>query len=356
MSLDASFLARVRRAYRQALATDSRTRGMWGTIDARRADVHAALLADSDDSLREIFRDPVRTDLYYGVDNLCRGVLGNGPYDVKVAQSLGEEVTKAFAVLGDLVNRNGPESILDEFDALLRHKIEFPQPFRGELGLETSRGIVSYRAIQSLYQAWRVLDLLKTSNGKSVVEIGPGMGRTAFYLYGAGITDYSTIDLPLGVVAQACFLGAVLGPDKIWLPGDDDSCATGRINLLFARPSRNFDLTLNVDSLTEMRWDVALDYALWISQHTRLFLSINHRRNYFRVDEVATAGLTADKVCADPYPMRDGYLEETFFLTNAKSSDPWQRIATILLFLKAWGRRAMANLVRLCSHRLSPNS
>jgi hypothetical protein len=201
-----------------------------------------------------------------------------------------------------------------------------------------------------------VLDLLKTSNGKSVVEIGPGMGRTAFYLYGAGITDYSTIDLPLGVVAQACFLGAVLGPDKIWLPGDDDSCATGRINLLFARPSRNFDLTLNVDSLTEMRWDVALDYALWISQHTRLFLSINHRRNYFRVDEVATAGLTADKVCADPYPMRDGYLEETFFLTNAKSSDPWQRIATILLFLKAWGRRAMANLVRLCSHRLSPNS
>ena len=121
----------------------------------------------------------------------------------------------------------------------------FPAPFRGELGHSTSRGPAGYRAIQALYQTWRLFQLVGPK--QSIVEIGPGMGRTAYYAYRAGLTDYTTIDLPLGVVAQACFLGAVLGADKIWMEGDDEGSTDGRIKLLSTKPKRQFDIALNVE-------------------------------------------------------------------------------------------------------------
>jgi hypothetical protein len=57
--LDEEFLDRVRRAYRTALRVDLKATGpIWSAIDARRADVHAALLDDTNTRLRQIFADP----------------------------------------------------------------------------------------------------------------------------------------------------------------------------------------------------------------------------------------------------------------------------------------------------------
>src|SRR6516162_2303724 len=78
--LSASFLERVRRSYKLALTTVSGRYGrIWETIDQRRAPVHAALLAGTDVELRNIFSNPVSSDLFLGVDPLCHSILGQLP-------------------------------------------------------------------------------------------------------------------------------------------------------------------------------------------------------------------------------------------------------------------------------------
>src|SRR5215472_7634187 len=69
--LSASFLERVQRSYKLALsAVHGRYGRIWETIDQQRAPVHAALLAETDIELRNIFSNPVSSNLFLGVDPL----------------------------------------------------------------------------------------------------------------------------------------------------------------------------------------------------------------------------------------------------------------------------------------------
>ncbi len=326
---DSSFLHRVKRAYFLALTRKGPAGKMWDAIDARRTDVHAALLASTDTELRKIFADPISTDLFYGVDNLCRSV--NGSRNEYVQPGFICDESPSFSRLAAVLHSDDDcEGVLGTLDKTLCQHVEFPAPFRGELGHSTSRGPASYRAIQALYQTWRLFQLVGPK--QSIVEIGPGMGRTAYYAYRAGLTDYTTIDLPLGVVAQACFLGAVLGADKIWLEGDEGS-TDGRIKLLSTKPKRQFDIALNVDSLTEMPPSVAADYAGWISQQALMFLSINHEHNLFNVADIGRTTFLAKDKWRIPYPMRDEYFEELFLLTGRQRFFGAQRLSA-LAFLR----------------------
>lgn len=345
------FLFRVKRAYGLALAGDHGKQGggIWSSIDARRSDIHAALLADRTEALSAIFADPLKTDLYYGMDNLCRSILGENSGDGRYDQTFSDAARQDFDLLTKALGLGAGdcEAALAALDALLDQRIDFPAPFRGELGLKTSRGPASLRAVQALYQTHRLLALCGgVTQGKTVVEIGPGMGRTAYYGYRAGL-DYTTIDLPIGMVGQACFLGAALGPDKIWMEGDDLALAAGRIKLLPANrlPPQSFDVAVNVDSLTEMRWQVALDYAKWISGHAHIFLSINHRKNYFSVAEIAALAFAGVRSTTHSYPVRDGYYEEMFDLSSAKPERRvGNRLALTLFQIKLAGRRIKARL------------
>jgi hypothetical protein len=261
--LSDAFLDRVRRAYRRALDGGARARGrIWRKIDVRRRDIHDALLADGNGALRAIFADPIATDLYFGVDNLCHSIIGSS---------------------------NG-------------------RPFL-ELAFE------SVRASRAQYQVERLLAALGSINGKSVVEIGPGMGHCAFYAFQAGATDYATIDLPLGLVAHARFLAEALGPDKIWLAGEPGATAD-RIKLYTIAdvPARTFDMVLNVDSMTEMSLSAAMNYITWINRHSRLFLSMNHELNPFTVASIAHCRLAGKRLERRPVPDRDGYFEEVFLI------------------------------------------
>jgi hypothetical protein len=234
--LSDAFLDRVRRAYRRALDDGARARGrIWRKIDARRRDVHDALLADSNAALRAIFADPVATDLYFGTDNLCRSIIGSS---------------------------NG-------------------RPFL-ELALESARATFARPQVDKLQAA------LTSIGGISVVEIGPGVGHCAFFAHRAGV-DYTTIDLPLGVVAQACFLGHAVGPANIWMDGDAGQGARNQVKLFSAGrlPNGSFDVAFNSDSMTEMSLAAAVDYVSWINTHARLFVSMNHEINAFKVSTLA---------------------------------------------------------------------
>ena len=220
-----------------------------------RADVHQALLAESDEPLQKIFSDPASTDLFYGADNMARALsIRQTLMDPRNGLSAlcKSDISLLFrAVTGS--EEHDTEAALTALDTRLRQRIEFPSSIKGELGFSTSRGPASHRAIQAIYQAWRVLELTKDIKQPAILEIGPGLGRTVFYCYRAGLTNFTTIDLPLGVVAQAFFLGNALGPDRIWLLDDDPEHAAGRIRLLPAgHPLGRFDLVVNVDSMVEM--------------------------------------------------------------------------------------------------------
>ena len=279
--LSDAFLDRVRRAYGLALNLGARTRGhTWKSINARRADVHAALIAEGNAALRGIFTDPTATDLYFGVDNLCRSHIGT----------------------------LGGRSFL-------------------ELAL------ASHRAARGQYQAEQFRKGLGSIGGATAVEIGPGMGHCAFYAHRGGIADYTTIDLPLGVVAQARFLAEALGPDKIWLDGEDEP-GREQIKLFsIARlPQRSFDIALNADSMTEMSLTSAIEYLAWIKQRARLFISINHELNPFTVAEVASRSLTAKRLERIPVPGQPGYFQETFAFDarpQVKTGLYWFRMKTL---------------------------
>lgn|GEM_PF-4109610 len=254
--LSDEFLDRVRRAYRLALDAAPKARGQWASHNARRADVHIALLADGNDALRPIFADPTITDLYYGADDLCRTV----------------------------------------------NKLRNPSDFVCE-------ALSHQRARIAAYQIARIRELVP--DARSVVEIGPGMGRSAYYGHLAGL-DYTTIDLPLGIVAQACFLARVVGPDALWFAGEAEATADGKIKLLYRAPEQRFDVALNVDSITEMPTATAFDYFRWAGLHARCLLSINHERNRFTVAQLAKFSIPATIIAKGPCPAWDGYSEEVF--------------------------------------------
>ncbi|MFC1971189.1 putative sugar O-methyltransferase [Chloroflexota bacterium] len=176
--------------------------------------------------------------------------------------------------------------------------------------MKTTRGIASYRAVQSLYQAWRIRDLLREIRNPSVVEIGAGTGRTAYYAYRLGINRYTIIDLPLTCASQAHFLSRVLGVDAIRLYGETGNGIAILPPQAFTRELEHFDLVVNVDSLTEMDFQIAQRYWKDIERKAPMFLSINHEFNQFTVHDLI---VNSNKVCEYSsclYWMRPGYVEE----------------------------------------------
>jgi hypothetical protein len=374
--LSSSFLERVRRSYKLALdSVQDRYGHIWETIDQCRAPVHAALLAESNDELRNIFSNPVSSDLFLGVDHLCHSVLGQlspirkpsertipSPYMIDGVQAFEEHgISDYFANvtsknLSALARACGIEpshqtsadyeKMLHSLDRLLGHRILFPN-FPAELGLTTTRGIATDRAIRALYQAWRALTLVANRSDPSVIEIGPGAGRTAYYAYCGGINDYTTVDLPMGMAAQACFLGRALGPDKIWMLADDAELAGGRIKLLVGHlPDRKYTLALNADSLPEMTFNIASEYLKWIRHHCQLFLSINYDANWFTVEALSTKWLKLSKSVLCPVAPTDGGYAEQIFIPRPMILPvmAWHRLAWHAA--KIFGWRAASSFKR----------
>jgi hypothetical protein len=186
---------------------------------------------------------------------------------------------------------------------------EFPNPFPGEVGVTTARGIASFRALQAIYQAHRIISL-GGPNGR-VLEIGAGLGRTAFYAWSFGIRDYSIVDLPMSGVAQGYFLGRTLGPDAVCLFGENRPGVRILPPSAFLEATDRYDIVANVDSLTEIGVEFVRAYCSAIRKRAGVFLSINHETNPFTVREVCgELGMLPSSRA--PYWMRSGYVEEIY--------------------------------------------
>jgi hypothetical protein len=323
---DQNLVYRVTTAYRKSIRTSvGSTRSVWLKKFADVKSYSHNLLKNGDiDSIGRMLRDPASSMLFHGFESIQKEDVSrnNDPtwvdwqrqltYDnlLQIARAIGLRRVENPETGLEFDDTPEVESILEQLDSAFGFRIEFPNLFAGEIGLETSRGVANYRSIQALYQAWRIRHILLDTPNPRVLEIGAGLGRTAFFAMKMGISSYTIIDIPLTGVSQGYFLGRVLGEDAISLYGEHTG---GPVQILppiaFHQGSERFDLIVNVDSMPEMAEFTAREYFNAASSKCSHFLSINHEHNAFTVaqnyqrrDDV--------RVSRTPCWLRRGYVEE----------------------------------------------
>ena len=323
---DKELINRIIVAYQGANQTDL-GKSMWNLFfTTYHQPVHQALIDGNEKTVTEILRKPEISDLFYGFDILTKSF--QGVFRKKRAR---EAYAKAcldglvrFAESVGAVSMDNPadiqkkmswktENVLSELDKVCM-PFSMPNTFANEHGLGSSRGVISYRVPQALYQAWRIKQLVGGIKNPRILEIGAGLGRTAFYAHELGIKDYTIVDLPITTVAQAYFLGRTLGEGNICLDGEQFDDDQNRVKIVvpetYLAESKTYDLVLNVDSLTEMDFSVAQAYWDKIKISTNTFLSINHEAHKFRVRDLLVEDLHSLIVHRGVYWMREGYAEE----------------------------------------------
>jgi hypothetical protein len=330
---DLKLVQRLMAAYQHSAAEFEGFRNsMWREFfDRRHTKTHSVFMGRQTDLAAAILRDPASSDLFWGFDNLTissnkKEVL-QGEEDIVMdhlvrfaeaigSRALGNPMTYLFR--GDApvaLDSTGANRLVEQIESTFGCKLSFPNPFRGERGVLTSRGIVSYRAVPAMYQAWRVKQLLKGIARPRVLEIGAGLGRAAYYAWQFGIQDYTIIDIPMTCISSGYFLGRVLGEEFIQLAGEEVPSPGNRIRILppshFLTSQEHYDLVLNADSFTELGESVAQDYWNQMKSKADLFLSINHESNAYTVRQFVEKSSRIGAYDRHPYWIHNGYVEET---------------------------------------------
>ena len=86
---------------------------------------------------------------------------------------------------------------------------------------------------------------MKGNRDARIVEVGAGLGRTAFYATKFGLLNYTIVDLPLTCVAQGYFLGRTLEPDTLCLYKEHSSGIAILPPSAFFNTDDRYDLVLN---------------------------------------------------------------------------------------------------------------
>jgi hypothetical protein len=316
---DAALIARLVRSHktRQETPTD-----IWLKIYSdHHQDIIAILNSDDGTKIQELFRDPVTSDLLFGFDSLAKSLRAARRIEDRHMPRL---VFDAFVTLAEAIkarrvewpenyrigmrNKFEAEVVLSQIDTAIGFKFPIPNPYPAEYGLVTDRGIASFRVPQALYQAWRISQLVSGRTNPRILEIGGGLGRTAYYARQFGVLDYTIVDIPISSLAQGYFLGRTVGEDQVALVGEAGT--PSQIKLIspstFLNDTSRYDLIVNIDSLTEVGRKAADQYWQAIQARSDIFFSVNHEANEFTVADLI--GSTPARRA--PYWLRRGYVEE----------------------------------------------
>jgi hypothetical protein len=323
---DAELISRIVAAYTKAVQTDIGV-NFWVTVfgPANRL-IHDALMSGGGQPLAQLLRNPAGNMLFYGFETLYKDAAKDEPsrkayasliFDSLLAlcEAVGAkplEYPEGYELDNDPPSPAAVEPLLSALDQVFGFPIDFPNPYPEEVGLVTSRGVAGYRAIQSVYQGYRIAELARSVPGP-VVEIGGGLGRTAYYSTRFGVKDYTIVDIPMSAVAQAYFLGQTLGGAALNLY--EEPRAPG-IKLIppeaFFLEDRQYGLLVSVDSMPEIQQELVSRYLASAASRCARFLSINHETFVpWTVREMALQH-GFESVSRHPYWMRRGYVEELF--------------------------------------------
>lgn len=326
---DRSLVQRIMNAY-QLADKEHLGNSMWQMFfDQKHREIDRVFLAGNLERATNILRYPDKNELFYGIDGLCSSFSWQYAHIhlVPTATTCLDRLVRFGEAIGAIRLYN-PENdasrkwlakdVIMAIETKLQCTIKFPNPYPKEVGVYTERGAASYRAIQALYQAILIKELCKDIPKPRILEIGAGLGRTAYYCKMFGIEDYTIIDIPMTALASSYFLGRTLGEDQVVLLGEALDRSENKIKILtpkqFFNDSSHYDLIVNVDSMTEMDPYIINAYLHKIQEICPLFLSINHEINHPRIFDMFSRARNVKKVQRKPYWMRLGYVEELYYL------------------------------------------
>jgi hypothetical protein len=328
---DLEIVSRLLKSYRHnANQDENRGESMWKVFfDERHKKLHQTFISATVEAAAPFFRNPSVSDLFYGFDNLTVSILPSfqNPSTQRDHATVCLDLLVRFAEAIGAICLDNPEGynhtkpfpwkadeIIAKIMQTLGAPIAFPNPYPNEYGLQSSYGIISYRAPQALYQAYRIKKMLKGIENPRVLEIGGGLGRTAYYARALGIKDYTIVDLPFTAISSGYFLGCTLGEDQVLFSGETAHDAQQRVKIItpeeFLAGIDKYDLIVNADGFTEMDPKVARAYFKKIEDSTPTLLSINHESNSYTVKMLADESKRVVEVQRYPYWMRNGYVEE----------------------------------------------
>lgn len=209
--------------------------------------------------------------------------------------------------------------ILSMIDKKIGFRIQLPEFIGGGQCLKTDYGYISDRHCAYLWIMKRIMELypFRSDRRISVIEVGAGIGMLGYFLSKVGYVDYTIIDIAHANALQAYFLNKNLPNTKLILSGDVSNPYSKKyhtaIKILHSSdfedmPHDRWDIMINIDGLTEMGEHAASRYVN--NDSSRLFLSINHDMNDYRVIDVCKS----TKILKSRYPfwIRDGYTEELY--------------------------------------------
>jgi len=301
---------------------------MWQGFFDQQREIHNTFLSGDFNKCANILRNPEKNELFYGFELMSKEGLAyvrtynsvyfglrNLDFLVRFGESISAIRLDNPEAYGSAPRKWIANEVLSCIENKLGKEILFPNPFKDEIGIFTPKGIASERSIWAIYQAYLIAHHVKGIENPKVLEIGAGLGRNAYYARIFGIKDYTIIDIPISNMAQAYFLGKVLGENEVALLGEKSS--TNQIKILtpdqfLNEKDQHYDLIINVDSLTELDEKNMQAYVKKIALSTPKFISINHETNKFTVGDFADNLLNLSSKERNIHWMRKGYTEEIY--------------------------------------------
>lgn len=188
--------------------------------------------------------------------------------------------------------------------------------YNGAMGIFTTRGVIKMRSVHSLHFISRIKEILKENIiNSTILEIGGGLGRNAYYAKKMGVKKYIIIDLPSTSIMSSYYLGKTLGEENVTLYGENSN------NYAHILPpneysSNKVDLVVQFDGLTEMGLINSTKYMDTFNTISPLFLSINHEANTYTVNNLYKNNNNIARIYRFPSWYRDGYVEELLKSNN----------------------------------------
>jgi hypothetical protein len=182
--------------------------------------------------------------------------------------------------------------------------------YNGDMGIFTSRGIIKMRTVHSLHFISRIKEILNDNiKNSTILEIGAGLGRNAYYAKKLGVKKYIIIDLPSTSIMSSYYLGKTLGEENITLYSENTD------NYVHILPPNEYnntkaDIIVQFDGLTEMGLVNSEKYINNFINISPLFLSINHEANTYTVNNLYEKKENITRIYRFPSWYRDGYVEE----------------------------------------------
>ena len=277
--------------------------------------------------IERMLADPLSNNLMYGFDNLAKSLQSKLRLETRSENAMTADHFLALGEFLGVAECQAPEGLVSLkkqtininpiidgiIEKLFQRNISFPNPYPGEAGIITSFGIASLRVPAAIYQANQVVKL-----GKNICEIGPGLGRTAYFANLLGARKYTLVDIPITSLCQGYFLLNSL-PNVNFSVSSENDIDQGiqlRLPSEYLNSSEKYDVVLNCDSLTEIGIDSAREYMNKIISSSKFFFSLNHEGNEFSVRELAAEFSELNLISRSRSWVRLGYVEELYEIRN----------------------------------------